>query len=386
MILNKNLEIIAYNIKAKSLFGVKIDFRNKAFYSFFEKLDYSFVFKNWIKSDEDEKFTLKIKDSYNHTKWLDLYQVNSNFKGEEAYLISAIDVTNEKLYYENILNIINVQKTISIVSDGKKLLFANNEFLDFFNYDSLEDFLRHYHCICEKFEDVEGFFHLGLLERKEEWIEKIQELPTKDRLVALKNDDERIYCFTVRVTTFQNETYVITFLDVTDTVNEKFLLERKANHDLLTGALTREFFYDNIENILQKFEKDSSKIGIGFIDIDDFKHVNDTYGHDVGDEVLKNISNLLHEKTRENDYVFRWGGEEFLILFKIKNENSLYTILENIRVEIENTRLYEFEPLTCSLGGSICIEENIDETIKKADNMMYQAKKNGKNRVVISLK
>lgn len=378
---SKNI-IVTSNEKARDVFGYKINRIPKLFYSFFDDKSNVNKFLNWIENDENAKFTIKIKDSDEKLKWLDLYCVNSNFEGKKTTLIAALDVTHDKNYYDNILNIINVQNTISIVTNGRELLFVNKEFLDFFKYDTMEHYLQHHKCICEKFEAIDGFFHLGLVKDKKDWIPYIQIIPEKDRVVAIKNYLGNLNFFTVRVTKFQNDTYVVTFLNITEAYQEKMTLRNKVNHDVLTDAFNREFFNNNINYIIESYKNDDCVIGIGFIDIDDFKNVNDTYGHDLGDIVLQNLANLLKQKTREDDFAIRWGGEEFILLLKVKSEKSLFHILENIRIEIENTQICDFQNITCSIGGTI-FKDNIENTIKIADENMYKSKRNGKNQVTV---
>ena len=120
-------------------------------------------------------------------------------------------------------------------------------------------------------------------------------------------------------------------------------------------------------------------------DIDNFKSINDTYGHDIGDEVLKTLSNLTLGSIRATDFASRWGGEEFMILLPETSLADTARIAENIRVAIES---YKFEaiptPITISLGVADYKSDYKDkeEIIKNVDIALYEAKHNGKNQVV----
>ncbi|HIE58666.1 MAG TPA: GGDEF domain-containing protein, partial [Hydrogenothermaceae bacterium] len=130
-----------------------------------------------------------------------------------------------------------------------------------------------------------------------------------------------------------------------------------------------------------------------FIDIDNFKKINDKYGHLIGDEVLKTLAKILKEELRGSDYIFRYGGEEFvLILPSIKSLSDLFDILEKIRKKIEEISLKINDNIeikfTVSIGA-VLVKENkrvpLDKVIEQADQLMYYAKKTGKNKVIVDL-
>ena len=121
-------------------------------------------------------------------------------------------------------------------------------------------------------------------------------------------------------------------------------------------------------------------------DIDNFKRINDTLGHDVGDYVIKSIGTILKENFRSSDYVCRLGGDEFLILIVDYNdEEFILERCEKIKSEISSTIMLPNHKVTISMG--IAVDNNynqLDEIIKKADQSLYLAKNNGKNQVALS--
>ena len=131
-------------------------------------------------------------------------------------------------------------------------------------------------------------------------------------------------------------------------------------------------------------DKELNKIKKGsiiYFDIDFFKKINDKYGHDMGDYVLKEISKLVAENIRSNDIFGRWGGEEFLFILPITPYFNTLKVAEKIRKVVEN---YNFKGIkvTISLGVSEIIEnEQIEYAIKRADEALYEAKKSGRNQV-----
>lgn len=152
----------------------------------------------------------------------------------------------------------------------------------------------------------------------------------------------------------------------------------------------------NLETLILGIEDISiishKSFGLAFLDIDNFKQINDTYGHLAGDEVLKKIANIIKNKVRLSDYVFRYGGEEFVIVFSaIKDLNTLKNKLEEIRKTIASTTFKVGENkkinVTVSIGEilvKISRRMPVKELIKKADELMYKAKKSGKNKVIVS--
>ncbi|MFV0519896.1 MAG: GGDEF domain-containing protein [Lachnospirales bacterium] len=158
-------------------------------------------------------------------------------------------------------------------------------------------------------------------------------------------------------------------------------LEKKVNTDFLTGLWNRKF----MENLFLK-ERVHKESYLIFCDIDHFKKVNDNYGHLGGDFVLKEISQLLSSYFREDDYVARWGGEEFLIYVKSIKSFDIISKLESLRILIENKSfIYEnFEiKVTMTFGvKSFSEEDEMKKSIALADEALYYGKDNGRNRVI----
>ena len=167
------------------------------------------------------------------------------------------------------------------------------------------------------------------------------------------------------------------------------LLEEMANHDSLTGLPNRKLFYNQLNQSLQLAKDNNSSLAILFIDLDGFKIINDTMGHDSGDTVLKIVSKRLLLAVREGDVVSRFGGDEFIIAMKnLYNTDIIIEVCQNIINEVgKKTTLGENEGyVSASIGVSIFPDhgDSMEELIKKADAAMYIAKKSGKNKVVFS--
>ncbi|WP_298753479.1 ammonium transporter [uncultured Arcobacter sp.] len=155
-------------------------------------------------------------------------------------------------------------------------------------------------------------------------------------------------------------------------------LRLKAYYDALTGIYNRRGLEENIKNMNLSFN-----YSIAILDIDKFKDVNDTFGHDVGDTILKELSALISKKIRQNDIFARWGGEEFILLLQTKDLAIAEKITDKLRSDIEKADFSIVKHITVSFGISNfkTSKQTFDEVFKNADNALYQAKESGRNRV-----
>lgn len=159
-------------------------------------------------------------------------------------------------------------------------------------------------------------------------------------------------------------------------------LQHSAQCDPLTGLLNRRGFEIVSDSALQQALHTQHPVAVLLIDLDDFKQLNDTQGHDAGDLLLKEVSALLRSQTRSVDIIARWGGEEFVLLLHADQEGAKQ-LAEKIRSAI-SAHPFTNGTRTASIGVALHVQhETLDETIKRADLAMYHAKKNGKNRVEI---
>lgn len=153
-------------------------------------------------------------------------------------------------------------------------------------------------------------------------------------------------------------------------------------HDVLTGTLNRRTLMNRISDTFGTF---NTNIGIIIVDIDDFKKINDTYGHLIGDDVLKEFSTIISQGLRKNDFVGRYGGEEFLIVLPELDLKESCKVAERIRLSLES-EVFNFGgisvKLTASFGVAVLHKgDDIKTSLQRADDALYDAKKSGKNRV-----
>jgi diguanylate cyclase (GGDEF)-like protein len=161
-------------------------------------------------------------------------------------------------------------------------------------------------------------------------------------------------------------------------------LIRLSVHDGLTGLLNHSCCFQKIDAELKRFVRYKTDVSLMMIDIDNFKAVNDTYGHLIGDNVLAALGVIIREEAREADFCCRYGGEEFAVIMPLTDANSAGTLAERLRARIAQT-LFDGRTITVSIGVASCSEDirTPQALVEKADAALYDAKKAGKNLVVV---
>jgi len=162
--------------------------------------------------------------------------------------------------------------------------------------------------------------------------------------------------------------------------------EQQAHIDPLTQIANRRAMMKQLEGEYSRAVRHQESLCLLLLDVDHFKRINDIYGHHMGDEVLKSISQLFVNRLRKQDVISRWGGEEFLILLPQTTQQDAIDVAEMIRRQIEEFTLEQAGKkiaITVSIGvWAVDLEESVDEAIQQADKLLYLAKHQGRNRVI----
>ena len=291
------------------------------------------------------------------------------------YLIKQI---KHKMY---VRELINMQQDMLVVTDGKKIKDANNALLEFFGYESLVDFEKKNSCICDFFIEEDGFlqkYNDGAV-----WTEYITEHPDKKYRTKMKDiSSDKIRVFELEFENLKNLDYIfILFRDITDQFEEHKKLINRANYDTLTNIYNRSSFEHYLDIELKRSSRNGEVFSLIMFDIDHFKQINDDYGHDVGDSVLKELTALVSLHIRDIDIFSRWGGEEFMIISSTNITHS-EAFAEKLREVIENNKFTHVEHVRCSFGVTQYHNGDTPESIvKRCDNMLYSAKESGRNCV-----
>ena len=222
--------------------------------------------------------------------------------------------------------------------------------------------------------------------------EAIKENIVTDHMVYLHHKDGHRVKVHVRAIPVLEEGIPVGAIEVFTDETEKNLMKdeiellRHLNLvDPLTGLYHRRFISEKMKSYVEGHA--ATHLGVLFLDIDNFKNINDTYGHDIGDEVLKAISKTLVYNLKQKDVVIRYGGEEIIVFLLDVNEEDCKNVVESLRVLIHesNIRKDSFdESISVSIGATMKrTHETYHQAIKRAAEAMYQAKKTGKNKVVM---
>ncbi|MNI02984.1 putative diguanylate cyclase YcdT [compost metagenome] len=167
---------------------------------------------------------------------------------------------------------------------------------------------------------------------------------------------------------------------------QNVIMDKLSKTDALTDLYNHITFHEYLEKIIEHSEAGQLTIHLAIIDIDNFKKINDTYGHRVGDSVLKRVSAIIKERVGLHDFAARYGGEEFSIIFAENSIEEVFELLEKIRWQISQTHFEELnnKTLTVSIGLMAYQEETSKEQLfVAADHALYEAKRTGKNKTVI---
>ncbi|MGE4462765.1 MAG: ABC transporter substrate-binding protein [Arcobacter sp.] len=172
--------------------------------------------------------------------------------------------------------------------------------------------------------------------------------------------------------------------DITSLYEIQKKLEEQATVDELTKVYNRKSFNERLKEKIEMFRRYESNFCLALVDIDDFKKVNDTFGHDIGDEVLIKVCGIAKENIRNTDLIFRIGGEEFVILYPKTLIDEAFLSIEKITHIIKNENIIKNHQITLSVGLTQ-MKENDDEAsiFKRIDDLMYISKKTGKDKITV---
>ncbi|AXH12888.1 diguanylate cyclase [Halarcobacter bivalviorum] len=307
----------------------------------------------------NETLKYKLKVSYDDEISYLVRKINEMFR-----VINAQQDLTLKKERDFLQSVLDTQQNIIMITDGKEIQSVNRKFHEIFN--STENFLENIALIDNK--------------TKANFIAVAKRYNNKDIPAKFKFTDEERY-FTFHVSKLDIRKYLICMNDVS-TLNHKINhLTFRATTDELTSVYNKATITNYAKRWLEN--KDFSMI---IFDIDYFKKINDTYGHYVGDVILKELSKLISSEISKNDILGRFGGEEFLLLIDDTSSLNIIKIANRIRKVVE-AKLFLVDEhkiyITISMGCTVCIyDEEFEIIYKRADEALYEAKKNGRNRVV----
>jgi diguanylate cyclase (GGDEF)-like protein len=157
--------------------------------------------------------------------------------------------------------------------------------------------------------------------------------------------------------------------------------------DPLTGLLTRKSFTEEVKRIESSFQRINTQYAVIFFDLDHFKKINDTYGHECGDVVLSTFGKILNKSIRDHDIVGRYGGEEFVAIIHFNLNRELLQFLKRIKTIVtENSFVYKEQKIRVTFSAGVALRSSYDtyeNTLQKSDMLLYQAKESGRNKIIL---
>ncbi len=309
------------------------------------------------------------------------YTKERNFKQRIQENNRKLERTNKKLK-----TILDTQENMIIITDGHQMAEVNARVLEFLGYQSFEQLIRHHKCICDFFIRHKEYFHLGRVPEHQHWVEYLSSLPADQRIVTMIGIDMEAKAFQVSITDYDEKgSSVITLTDITEMLIRQRVLEYRAQHDRLTDIFNRQKIDEVLERICGYSSRRNEKVGVILFDIDHFKTINDTYGHDVGDLVLKTLADYVRKNIREEDIFGRWGGEEFILILRHTSVEDTYKKAIMLKEGIAAMHKPDVPQITASFGVTEVISgDSTQALLKRVDIALYKAKNEGRNRVVLS--
>jgi two-component system, cell cycle response regulator len=295
-------------------------------------------------------------------------------------IILEKELEKERRRFETILNF---QDNMIVLTDGVSIVEANKSFFDFFGCTNLSEFKTLYGCIDSQLVNDEKAIHRI---DGEGWIKNLLDGKFERniaKIVNVKNSELRT--FMVKATKFpeeEEELYIVSMSDITDMEEEAKTLERLATTDPLTKVYNRLKLNELLAFEVKKAERYGLPLSLIMLDIDHFKDINDTYGHDVGDEVLVKLCEVITSNIRDTDVFARWGGEEFMIMLPNTNTEGAEIMGENLRRIVEESDFDKAGKITASFGIAVYkANSNMRDMLKRVDDALYSAKRGGRNMV-----
>ncbi|ABB43501.1 diguanylate cyclase (GGDEF domain) [Sulfurimonas denitrificans DSM 1251] len=284
--------------------------------------------------------------------------------------------------------IIDTDSSFIVLTDDKEIIYANETILNFTGYHSIEEFKKNNEYIFDVFEKIEDNSNfMQTCNDGIHWIEYlIKEQNSKNLKVCIKKDGKYRYFkpYAKEIKTDDKVLYLITFDEITNEYVKIKELEHMASTDALTKLFNRTKLNDVLEKEMALSRTVPSPLSVIFLDIDYFKAVNDTYGHDAGDRVLINIANIITSSIRAGDIAARWGGEEFMIILQATPVSEASVLGEKLRARVEGHLFETVGKITISLGVTEYINAESEESfIKRVDEALYEAKERGRNKIII---
>ncbi|MBJ8020429.1 GGDEF domain-containing protein [Bacillus cereus] len=289
-------------------------------------------------------------------------------------------VRQVSLQQELLQTMFDFQNDLLFIVEDDEIVDCNTNFLTFFGYENLFAYREQHLVFAEHFIRENGYYSTT---HDITWLD---DTLSSGRRIKMSNYEGEVSTFLLRATPLPEDLsrFIVKCTEITELDEIYQEQERLAMVDSLTEIYNRLKFQQILEVEWEKVIRSDEKIAIILFDIDNFKTVNDTYGHDLGDLALIQLAELMKSKVEQQHVFARWGGEEFIILVTNTVEKEAFQVAESLRFFIETKQFTGISKLTASFGVALYEQGTTrEELMQRADIALYEAKKNGKNQVCV---
>ena len=285
----------------------------------------------------------------------------------------------------NLLNeVLSTTEYIIFITNFKEIVFSNKKFKELLNIKRSNEYSKN---VLDMFIISDGYLHRELLENNESFIRLIQRTPENERVVSVMDKHFSAKAFKIDIVQIDYQhydDYLVTLTDITTMKERQIQTEKKAYYDGLTSVYNRYKFDEIVKNEIKNAQRYHRPLSMAILDIDKFKVFNDTYGHLIGDEVLIMLAQHVKNSIRDTDVFARWGGEEFVILFREIDVLQAEIVSQKIRESISELEHETAGHITASFGVTEFKEgDTLESMFKRCDDALYKAKESGRNRVEV---
>lgn len=285
-----------------------------------------------------------------------------------------------------IRNVLDISQNLMLVTDGQSISYINRALLRFSRCVDLEEFNSAHHGLEDLLVPFDNAFYKG--KTFEEWLRFAANSTDTNKLIVYMQEpnspESDIFAYLLQINKFPSGSDIlVSFSDITNIEREKLHYKELAQYDELTKIYNRKKFNDELGKEIDRVVRYGHNLSLAMFDIDHFKNINDTFGHPVGDFVLKEVVHVVNNEIRKSDIFCRYGGEEFTLLMASTKLDMASDTSDRIRKVLENHIFGEVGKVTCSIGVTEYKPDDTPESfVKRSDDALYQAKQSGRNKVV----
>lgn len=338
--------------------------------------------------DDPKNHEINLDFNENITNTLIMF-INFKIYDDNYNFIGATGIGLEISYIDEMLKMFKDRYNLNVyfLNEAGKIVLSKQDKNVYLSINDMDELKKYKDKIISKDPTILEYEKNG-----EEYILKTKYIPELDiyliveaKLNDFSQEAKKVFYFNLSISLIFTFIFALIIMFILRQYHAR--LENLADFDSLTQIPNRRNFDKQFEQFLLLRKRNERPLSLIFMDIDDFKSINDEFGHEAGDKVLIQTANILKESIRKTDIIARWGGEEFVIAFIDTDIDEAHLIAHKIKEALMNDQEIKKsinKNITASFGLTVCNEyDTVDSAISRADKAMYRAKEEGKNRVIL---